>query len=377
MTKVKYLSRLEQVPGMTGADMEDLKAVENRYAFWANTYYLNLIDWNDPDDPIRRIIIPSESETQQWGRLDASNEDAYTRVPGLEHKYEDTAVLLVNDLCGGFCRFCFRKRLFLGMNDEVERNAAPGLDYIREHPEIDNVLLTGGDPLLLSTKRLRSIISELRRIEHVKIIRIGSKLPVFNPHRILDDPGLLEMISEFSTPKRKIYIMVHFNHPREITQQATEGVNLLLGAGAVLCNQTPLLRGVNDNADVLTELFNNLSYIGVAPYYVFICRPTMGNATFAVSVEDAIDIFENGRMGCSGLAGRVRLAMSHASGKIEVLGKDEERVYFRYHRAADEVDRGRFLAFEHNPEAYWFDDYSEPVRDYSPQTSFSGARPGT
>src|SRR5660397_226194 len=103
------------------------------------------------------------------------------------------------------------------MNDEVERNAAPWLDYIREHPEIDNVLLTGGDPLLLSTKRLRSIISELRRIEHVKIIRIGSKLPVFNPHRILDDPGLLEMISEFSTPKRKIYIMVHFNHPREIT----------------------------------------------------------------------------------------------------------------------------------------------------------------
>src|SRR5680860_1192117 len=335
MTKVKYLSRLEQVPGMTGADMEDLKAVENRYAFRANTYYLNLIDWNDPDDPIRRIIIPSESETQQWGRLDASNEDAYTRVPGLEHKYEDTAVLLVNDLCGGFCRFCFRKRLFLGMNDEVERNAAPGLDYIREHPEIDNVLLTGGDP------------------------------------------GLLEMISEFSTPKRKIYIMVHFNHPREITQQATEGVNLLLGAGAVLCNQTPLLRGVNDNADVLTELFNNLSYIGVAPYYVFICRPTMGNATFAVSVEDAIDMFENGRMGCSGLAGRVRLAMSHASGKIEVLGKDEERVYFRYHRAADEADRGRFLAFEHNPEAYWFDDYSEPVQDYSPQTSFSGASPGT
>src|SRR5680860_482021 len=238
-------------------------------------------------------------------------------------------------------------------------------------------MLLRGWTTYANTQRLRSIISELRRIEHVKIIRIGSKLPVFNPHRILDDPGLLEMISEFSTPKRKIYIMVHFNHPREITQQATEGVNLLLGAGAVLCNQTPLLRGVNDNADVLTELFNNLSYIGVAPYYVFICRPTMGNATFAVSVEDAIDMFENVRMVLSGLAGRDRLAMSHASGKIEVLGKDEERVYFRYHRAADEADRGRFLAFEHNPEAYWFDDYSEPVQDYSPQTSFSGARPGT
>lgn len=376
MTKVKYLSRLEQVPGMSEADIDELRTVQDRYAFRANTYYLDLIDPDDPDDPIRRIIIPGRDELTEWGRLDASDEDAYTRVPGLEHKYEDTAVLLVNDLCGGFCRFCFRKRLFLGANDEVERDAGPGLDYIREHTEIDNVLLTGGDPLLLSTKRLRSIISELRNIDHVQIIRIGSKLPVFNPHRILGDPQLLEMISEFSTPERRIYLMVQFNHPREITPEAVRGVDLLLDAGALLCNQTPMLRGVNDHPDVLGELFDRLSYIGVAPYYVFICRPTKGNATFAVPVEEAIDVFEQGRMRCSGLAGRVRLAMSHATGKIEIVGKDESRVYFRYHRAANPVNHGRFFAVERNPAAYWLDHYSEPVEEYSPLTSFSGVGHG-
>lgn len=366
MTKVKYLSRLEQVPGMSEADIDDLRTVQDRYAFRANTYYLNLIDPDDPDDPIRRIILPSEDELTEWGRLDASDEDAYTMVPGLEHKYEDTAVLLVNDLCGGFCRFCFRKRLFLGANDEVERDAGPGLDYIRQHTEIDNVLLTGGDPLLLSTKRLRAIISELRGIDHVRIIRIGTKLPVFNPHRILKDPDLLEMIREFSTPERKIYVMLHFNHPREITGEAIEGVSRLLDAGAQLCNQTPLLRGVNDAPEVLANLLNELSYIGVAPYYVFICRPTKGNAAFALPIEEAVDVFEQGRTWCSGLAGRVRLAMSHATGKIEIVGKDEERVYFRYHRAADPADRGRFLVMERNPDAYWLDHYSEPVEEYSP-----------
>src|SRR5665811_1606008 len=142
--KISYVSRLSHVEGLPAEERARLEAVAARFAFRANSYYLGLIDWDDPDDPIRRIIIPRPEELEDWGRLDASNEYSYTVVPGCEHKYEFTGLLLVNDLCGGYCRFCFRKRLFMRHNVEVQRDIEPGIDYIRRHPKINNVLLTGG-----------------------------------------------------------------------------------------------------------------------------------------------------------------------------------------------------------------------------------------
>ncbi|MCZ7663997.1 MAG: KamA family radical SAM protein [Thermoleophilia bacterium] len=364
MTKVHYLTRLAHVPGISAQERAELNEVVEQFAFRINTYYMGLIDWEDPDDPIRRLIIPSLSELDPWGCLDASDEQAFTKAPGLEHKYEFTALLLVNDICGGFCRFCFRKRLFMNENVEVVRDVAPGLEYIREHPEINNVLLTGGDPLLLSARKLRFILSELRRIEHVRIIRIGSKMPAFNPHRLLDDPELVDALGEYSWDDRKIYLMAHFNHPRELTPPALEALNLLQSAGVVTCNQTPLLRGVNDDPEVLGELFNTLSYVGVPPYYLFIGRPTRGNRHFAVPIEEAFEIFERARMHCSGLAQRARLVMSHSTGKIQIVGLTDNHVYMRYHRAANPAEKARFMIFERNPEAYWFDDYAEMVEEY-------------
>jgi KamA family protein len=362
MRKPRYITKLDQVGGLSAEERQRLSEVAERFVFRTNEYYLSLVNWSDPDDPIRRLVVPDEAELEDWGRLDASSEADYTVVPGLEHKYRSTALMLVNDVCGSYCRFCFRKRLFMDDNDEVVKDVRKGVTYIRKHEEITNVLLSGGDPLIMSTSKLEKIIRRLRDIDHVKIIRIGTKMPVFNPYRITRDPSLLEMIEKYSTVEKRIYIMAHVNHPVELTDVAVEGFGMLQKAGAITVNQTPLIAGVNDDPAVLSELFNDLSYIGVPPYYVFQCRPTQGNRVFSVPVERSYEIFEQARANSSGLAKRARLVMSHATGKIETVGLTDTHVFFKYLRAHKESNDSRFLIYERNPNAYWFDDYEAAVR---------------
>ena len=375
---IKYLTKLAQIPQLSEAERSDLEKVNEQFVFRTNDYYQSLIDWNDPDDPIRRIVMPDIQELDDWGQLDASNEEKYTKVKGLEHKYTSTALLLVNEVCAAYCRFCFRKRLFMDENDEVTKDISEGLEYIRKHPEITNVLLTGGDPMIMSTSKLEPIIKQIREIDHVKIIRIGTKIPAFNPHKIVNDPSLHEMIKTYSKDEKKIYIMAHFNHPRELTEIAVKGLNMLMQSGAIVVNQTPLIRGVNDDPDVLAELFNRLSFIGVPPYYVFLCRPTLGNEPFAIPVEDGYEIFEAARNKCSGLAKRARLVMSHETGKVEMAGMSDGQVFFKYNRSANVENDGKLLVFESNPDAYWFDDYEEAFMElsgeYSEKPWFSKAR---
>lgn len=242
-------------------------------------------------------------------------------------------------------------------NDEVTKDISEGVEYIKAHPEITNVLLTGGDPMIMSTGKLGNIVRRIREIDHVQIIRIGSKVPAFNPYRIINDPSLLEMIEKYTEPHKKIYIMAHFNHPRELTDAAIQGLNLLQKAGAVILHQTPLIKGINDDPMTLNELFKKLSYVGVAPYYTFQCRPTLGNKTYMLPLEKAYEIFEMARVRCSGIAKRSRFVMSHTTGKIEVVGVSDKQIFFKYHRAAKNSDSGRFMAFPRNPDAYWLDDY--------------------
>lgn len=357
----KYLTRAELVPQLGKDEREVARRVADKFVFRTNEYYQSLIDWDDPEDPIRRIIMPHESELEDWGQLDASDEASYTKVPGLEHKYSDTALLLVNDVCGGYCRFCFRKRLFMDENDEVVRDVRAGLRYIREHEEISNVLLTGGDPLILSTAKLRPVLRALRDIDHVQIVRIGSKMPAFNPFRITEDPSLLEAFREFSTPERRIYVMAHFNHPRELTPEAVRAMGMLQKAGVITVNQSPLLRGINDDPDTLAEMFDKLSFIGVPPYYMFCGRPTEGNRIYTLPIEAAYRIFERARRRSSGLAKRAKLAMSHRTGKIEIVAVASGMTLFKYHRAAEPGRTGEVLAFRSQPDATWFDDYEEPL----------------
>lgn len=372
----RYLTRIDQIEPLGDAERDRLRPVTEQFAFRSNDYYLSLIDWDDPDDPIRRIIVPSLQELEPWGRLDPSDEKTYTVMPGLEHKYNSTVLLLVSNVCDGICRYCFRKRVFIKPQMEYLRDVPGAMDYIEKHKEVTNVLLTGGDPLALATGKLDEIVRRLREIEHIQIIRIGTKIPAFNPHRIVNDPSLLEMVERYSTPYKRIYFMTHFVHPRELTDVAVRALQLLQKAGAVTANQMPLLRGVNDDPDMLADLLGKLSFVGAVPYYIFQCRPAVGNRAYTVPIEEGCEIVEQAKSYVSGLAKRLRYTMSHSTGKIEILGRFEGRTYFKYHRAAEDADSGRFLVFDSDPEACWLDDYEEvtstypanlPYRSYGPQ----------
>ncbi|MHC4388385.1 MAG: KamA family radical SAM protein [Planctomycetota bacterium] len=359
--KGKHITKIEQLGQLSEQERAELKNVADKFDFRVNDYYLSLINWDDPNDPIRHIVIPNTDELEDWGRLDPSDEKRITVMPGVEHKYHSVILFLVTNQCEGICRYCFRKRIFIEPERESVQDWEAAYQYVSDHPEATNVLLTGGDPLTLPTSKLEEIIRRLREIDHVQIIRIGTRMTSYNPYRIIDDPALLEAIQKHSTDKKKIYVVTHFVHPRELTDVAVESVNLLQKAGAKLANQTPLIRGLNDNPEVLAELLDKLSFIGDIPYYIFQCRPAVGNRAYTVPIEEGCEIVEQAKSLVSGLAKRARYAMSHSSGKIEILGKTKEKVYFKYHRAFHDEDSGRFMVFKSNPNAYWFDDYDQPI----------------
>jgi len=355
---------LDKVKHLSPDERDRLREVAETYAFRANDYYLNLIDWDDPNDPIRRIVIPSEEELHDWGRLDASNEGAITVTRGAQHKYFDTALLLCNEVCGAYCRYCFRKRLFMGGNGEASTDVSAGLEYIAANPEINNVLLTGGDPLLMSPRRLGDIFAALREIPHVRIIRVGSKMPAFDPWRMLGNNEMQAVFREFSTPKKRIYLMAHFDHPRELTRAAVAGIACFIENGVICCNQCPLIDGVNADPNVLAELYTKLSYIGCPPYYLFQGRPTAGNEPYEVPIVRGYEIFNEAHRRGSGLARRARFCMSHSTGKIQILHVDDRYIYLKYHQAKDPKDLGRFIVCHRDDDAYWFDQL-RPVDEFS------------
>jgi len=359
--KVKYVTKLSRIPQLSEQERRRLEAVEERFAFRVTDYYLELVDWSDPGDPIRQLVIPRTEELSGWGELDASNEAAVTVARGAQHKYTDTCLLLCNEVCGAYCRYCFRKRLFMNGTDEASLDVSEGLAYVARNPQITNVLLTGGDPLLMAPKKLLDIIARVREIPHVKIIRLGSKMPAFNPWVILDKPELLEGLSRYSRKGARIYLMAHFDHPRELTEPAMQAMDMVLRSGVVAVNQCPVIRGVNDDVETLAQLFRKLSFMGDPPYYLFQGRPTEGNEPYEVPIVRGLGLFDEARKGLSGLAARARYCMSHESGKVEILGIDEHAMYMRYHRAKAARDIGRFMIFERDDDAYWLDQL-KPLR---------------
>ncbi|MFE5320909.1 KamA family radical SAM protein [Paenibacillus sp. NPDC056579] len=355
MPQPKYITDIDRIKWIPEQERNRLKQITEKFVFRVNDYYLNLIDWSDPDDPIRKLVIPNEGELLEYGRWDASDEDTNYVVPGCQHKYRTTALLIVSEVCGSYCRYCFRKRLFRNDVKEALSDVEPGLRYIAKHPDINNVLLTGGDSLILATPKLRGIIQRLRELDHVKIIRLGSKIPVFNPMRIYEDEELLETIREYSTPEKRIYVMAHINHPREITEEARKGFQALHESGAIVVNQTPVLKGINDDPAVLGELLDQLSWAGVTPYYFFINRPVAGNKEFVLPLQQVYRIVEEAKARTSGLGKRVRLSMSHTSGKIEIVAIENGKAYLKYHQSRDE-QYGKFMVLDCPDDAAWFDD---------------------
>jgi len=361
--RVKYIRDIDKLAPIPADERAKLKKVAEKYVFRVNDYYLDLIDWSDPNDPIKQLIIPRQEELNNWGKLDASNEQSVTVTRGVQHKYPHTVLLLCNEVCGAYCRYCFRKRLFMDENDEVTNDISAGLAYIASNPNVTNVLLTGGDPLLMSTRRIVEIMEALRAVPHVRIIRFGSKMPAFDPWRLTRDDDLQEAFRTYSTADRRIYLMAHFDHPRELTDEAVEGIACFIRNGVICVNQCPLIRGVNDDPMVLSDLYRKLSFIGCPPYYLFQGRPTEGNEPYEVPIVEGWRIFNQALRHGSGLARRARFVMSHELGKVEIMAIDHRHIYLRFHRAKDAELRGQFIVYKRDDRACWLDDL-EPAEGF-------------
>ena len=351
-------------------EFQKMESVEKKFPFSSNEYYLSLMNPADPTDPIKKIIMPDPRELTHEGSLDPSGEESYTVLPGLQHKYAQTALLLVNNQCAGICRFCFRKRFFTGNSPPATCNICRATDYLQEKPDVTNVLLSGGEPLLLPPSELDTILSKIREVSHISMIRIGSKLPAYDPGRIVNTPDLTEVIKKHSHPDRKIYVVSHFNHPVEVTDTACSAISRIKDAGAEMINQTPLIQGVNDDPVTLSSLLKKVASLGVSPYYVFQCRPTSGNRHLTVPIERGLQIFHDAQARCSGLAKRARFIMSHKSGKIEIVGKTQKHIFMRYHQAASPEDINTMLVYRPNPKALWLEDYQYRLTDMVPKTTW-------
>ncbi|MCK4978942.1 MAG: KamA family radical SAM protein, partial [Candidatus Delongbacteria bacterium] len=236
-------------------------------------HYLSLIDFDDPDDPIKKMIVPSLDEMNLAGSYDTSGEKSNTKFIGFQHKYDQTALILATNKCASFCRFCFRKRMVGKTTIEIIKNFKQTADYIRQHEEINNVLITGGDPFMLETEVIQNFLEELGNIEHLDFIRFGTKIPVFLPDRFLKDEELLKLFYRFAKHKKQIYLVFQIDHPREITTALKRAVRKILRTGVIINNQTVLMKGVNDDPVILAELMRKMVSIGINPYYVFQCRP--------------------------------------------------------------------------------------------------------
>ena len=334
-----------------------LKQIIQRHPMRVTPYYMSLIDWNDPYDPIRKIAIPSLNEFNVQGSYDTSGETENTKLRGLQHKYWETALILATSRCATYCRHCFRKRLIGLPSAEIIERFEDATNYIRQHKEINNVLISGGDPLVLPNKIVEQFLSSLSSVLHLDFIRFGSRAPVTFPSRF-EDEELLNILEEYSNPDRRIYVVTQFNHPKEVTRQTIKAVDNLIESGVVLNNQTVLLKGVNDNPTTLADLQNKMVGIGVNPYYIFQCRSVKRvKHYFQVPICKGIDIVEKAKERCNGHSKRFKYIMSHKTGKIEILGIIDDEIYFKYHQANDRRKLGKMFKRKVDDKAGWLDDF--------------------
>jgi len=298
--RVTSLEQLQQhIPDLTEAETDGARLANTKLAMAVTPHYFNLIDAGDPGCAIRRQVIPriDETETAPWEMDDPVGEDDHSPVPGLVHRYPDRVLFLVTDRCAAYCRYCTRSRMVSNATGYGFRpNFEQQLDYIRDHPEVRDVLLSGGDPLLLSDDKLRLLLTKLREIPHVEFIRIGSRIPIFLPQRIT--PELYKMLAEF----HPLFISVHANHPRELTTEVRDALARLSDAGIPLGNQSVLLKGVNDDEIVMKALLQKLLMCRVRPLYIYQCDLINGSAHLRTSVRRGLEIMETLRGHTTGYA---------------------------------------------------------------------------
>jgi lysine 2,3-aminomutase len=330
--RITNLAQLEEHLILSDEERAGVILSGSKLAMAITPHYFNLIDQLDPDCPIRKQVIPriEESLDDPAEMADPCGEDSHMPVPGLVHRYPDRVLFLVTDRCAAYCRYCTRSRVVSGVGEQtlhMEHEAA--FRYLEQHTEVRDVLLSGGDALLLSDAKLESILKRLRAIPHIEFLRIGSRIPIFLPQRIT--PALCQMLQRY----HPLFISIHTNHPRELTTEVREGLERLANHGIPLGNQSVLLRGVNDDAEVMKSLVQKLLMCRVRPYYLYQCDLIKGSSHLRTSVQTGIDIIQALRGHTTGYAiPQYVIDAPGGGGKVPInpeyiIAKDEQRTLVR------------------------------------------------
>ena len=272
---INRLNDLFVLLDLSPSEQKNIMEIAEKFPISIPAYYLSLINKEDKNDPIRKMAIPSEFEKDLEGTFDTSGEGDNTVITGMQHKYNETVMILSTNQCAMYCRHCFRKRLVGLSDEEIAKHFEEMAQYIKEHKEISNVLISGGDSLVNSNTKIEYLLKLFTSIDNLDFIRFGTRIPVVMPQRISEDLQLLEILKKYSK-KKQIYIVTQFNHPNEVTEESKKAIKMLQKIGIVVKNQTVLLKGVNDDSHVLGSLLKKLTSIGVVPYYIFQCRPVKG-----------------------------------------------------------------------------------------------------
>jgi lysine 2,3-aminomutase len=330
ITSVEQLQRL--MPTLTPEEFAGATLANHKLALAITPYFFSLIDPADENCPIRWQVIPrvEETNTAPWEMTDPCGEDSHSPVPGLVHRYPDRVLFLVTDRCAAYCRYCTRSRLVSNATGyDFHPQFDKQIEYIRNHPEVRDVLLSGGDPLLFSDERLEHLLSQLRAIPHLEFLRIGTRIPIFLPQRITAE--LCAMLKKY----HPLFISIHSNHPRELTTEVRDALGRLADAGIPLGNQSVLLRNVNDDVTVMKAQVQKLLMCRVKPYYLYQCDLISGSAHLRASVRKGLEIIENLRGHTTGYAvPQYVIDAPNGGGKVPVnpeyiLSRDDERVIIR------------------------------------------------
>ena len=297
--RIQTLEQLEKRLSLIGEERAGTILAGKKLALGITPHFFSLIDPQDPDCPIRRQVVPRIEEASRAPdeMVDPCGEDSHMPVPGLVHRYPDRVLLLVTDRCASYCRYCTRSRVVSGAGEqELTVDLEGAFRYLENHPEVRDVLLSGGDPLLLSDAKLNAILTRLRSISSIEFIRIGTRIPIFLPQRIT--PELVSMLKQH----HPLWMSIHSNHPKELSYEVREALGRLADAGIPLGNQSVLLKGVNDRSEILKDLFHKLLLCRVRPYYLYQCDLITGSAHLRTTIREGQEIMEQLRGYTTGYA---------------------------------------------------------------------------
>jgi KamA family protein len=339
---------------LSPTEYEQIRREIEMFPMSVTKYYFSLIDPTDPMDPIRKMAIPSGHFELTDGVLDTSGEHSNTKLQGLQHKYRETALILTTSECAMLCRHCFRRRLVGKASEEIADDLDAARTYLLNNTTISNVLLSGGDAFLMSTNKIKAWLNTLVDLEQLDFIGFGTRTPVTFPQRILEDPELLKVLADAQS-KKQIFIVTHFNHPKEITPTSIKAIRALQSLGIVIKNQTVLMRGINDDPNVLGTLLKQITSIGIVQHYIFQCRPVQGvKSRFQVPLLEGTDIVSRALAMQNGLGKSADYTLSHISGKIRILGKLEDgKLLVQYKQAKDPQNIGRIFSLSLTDDATW------------------------